>query len=309
MAKKDTYQPGLSPRTRGSRLGGAGVDAPDGPIPADAGEPELVGCRARHCGAYPRGRGGAIVGAHNLARRRGLSPRTRGSLAVLERRAETRGPIPADAGEPAFHPGASRSPRAYPRGRGGAGRCSCSQFNHRGLSPRTRGSRCHGDGGAGGQGPIPADAREPRGADNHLAAVRAYPRGRGGAAPGVRGADGKAGLSPRTRGSRLLRPEHEPRPGPIPADAGEPACGRRSPPCRGAYPRGRGGANCASSPGRRTKGLSPRTRGSHQVADTRRGAAGPIPADAGEPCPRWLRLRRLRAYPRGRGGARHTTTK
>jgi len=50
-------------------------------------------------------------------------------------------------------------------------------------------------------------------------------------------------------------------------------------------------------------GLSPRTRGSPLAAGVARLAAGPIPADAGEPTARPHRDAGPRAYPRGRGGA------
>ena len=53
--------------------------------------------------------------------------------------------------------------------------------------------------------------------------------------------------------------------------------------CVRAYPRGRGGARQEITDESWYYGLSPRTRGSQQGAQDALLAAGPIPADAGEP--------------------------
>ncbi len=97
-------------------------------------------------------------------------------------------------------------------------------------------------------------------------------------------------------------------PGPIPADAGEPAPFPTGLPPGRAYPRGRGGAGAGDDEDDYDKGLSPRTRGSLIDDVAVFTGSGPIPADAGEP--RRARCRRPpdRAYPRGRGGAPITTS-
>ena len=134
---------------------------------------------------------------------------------------------------------------------------------------------------------------------------RAYPRGRGGAEERAAIMEFDGGLSPRTRGSRRLQHGRPARNGPIPADAGEPTSQPYSSAPRGAYPRGRGGAHPSRNRRMAQAGLSPRTRGSQDIADMQAGLNGPIPADAGEPHQCGQADQRRRAYPRGRGGAQN----
>ena len=152
---------GLSPRTRGSQHHIQRGTSDQGPIPADAGEPveDDFGNEVR--GAYPRGRGGAIVRSASLCPKSGLSPRTRGSPGEGVERLNFVGPIPADAGEPTLHGLAVLVEWAYPRGRGGAGWCCVAGLAYQGLSPRTRGSRVNFPLNLDRFGPIPADAGEP----------------------------------------------------------------------------------------------------------------------------------------------------
>ena len=78
------------------------------------------------------------------------------------------------------------------------------------------------------------------------------------------------------------------------------------------YPRARGGAWLTSAlPGTIPQhcGLSPRTRGSQDIVGRHRETlpGGSIPAHAGEPVRKvggFLESRRVRVYPRARGGAR-----
>ena len=172
-----------------------------------------------------------------------------------------------------------------------------------GLSPRTRGSRGITPGQIVDYGPIPADAGEPDGRRHGGHDHRAYPRGRGGAGPAWIARGLREGLSPRTRGSRNDRLPVLLQGGPIPADAGEPSGRVPSPPCPGAYPRGRGGASSGKSNPVSAQGLSPRTRGSRAARRAGADAVGPIPADAGEPGGRRWMIPLSGAYPRGRGGA------
>ena len=193
--------------------------------------------------------------------------------------------------------------RAYPRGRGGAVKDIIEGINAKGLSPRTRGSPITCPIAARNAGPIPADAGEPPAPRSRSAPRRAYPRGRGGADI-IRGdVASLKGLSPRTRGSPREARRRCRLPGPIPADAGEPARSRQTRCPTRAYPRGRGGARFPAMPGSALRGLSPRTRGSHPVLDLTVQPLGPIPADAGEPLPSRTGRCGGRAYPRGRGGA------
>ncbi len=73
-----SFRQGLSPHTRGKRVGaglGAGVS---GPIPAYAGETAKDNCLRQCHGAYPRIRGGNCKTAGNKTFNQGLSPHTRG---------------------------------------------------------------------------------------------------------------------------------------------------------------------------------------------------------------------------------------
>ena len=91
---------GLSPRTRGNRRTRLPRRSPAGPIPADAGEPPPSGGRCTRRRAYPRGRGGTVLGVASVGLCWGLSPRTRGNPSADAPIALSTGPIPADAGEP-----------------------------------------------------------------------------------------------------------------------------------------------------------------------------------------------------------------
>jgi len=232
--------------------------------------------------AYPRGRGGAVACPSCDGDGEGLSPRTRGSHPEARRVSVPAGPIPADAGEPSTSRLSGVPARAYPRGRGGAEHTPELVPLVRGLSPRTRGSRAvawvkmrflgpipadagEPDGPRANQaarGPIPADAGEPCPSMRRPHPRRAYPRGRGGAAPSDSPACCIVGLSPRTRGSLHCSEVMLAANGPIPADAGEPSIASHARDGCGAYPRGRGGASTPPPSQPSAWGLSPRTRGS-----------------------------------------------
>ena len=109
------------------------------------------------------------------------------------------------------------------------------------------------------------------------------------------------GLSPLTRGNRVLGLPHHRQHGPIPAHAGQPppSCAARW--RSRAYPRSRGATIKLKLLLDNAQGLSPLTRGNHARRGAGVGAQGPIPAHAGQP---WLRVgssRTRRAYPRSRG--------
>ena len=74
---------GLSPLTRGNRNAGQEQYATMGPIPAHAGEPEMVLPEQQQAGAYPRSRGGTEYENPAVPGFRGLSPLTRGNLSRL----------------------------------------------------------------------------------------------------------------------------------------------------------------------------------------------------------------------------------
>ncbi|APH52107.1 Hypothetical protein GbCGDNIH5_8158 [Granulibacter bethesdensis] len=70
----------------------------------------------------------------------GLSPRTRGNLAIVYRERAGRWTIPAHAGEPSSNSGAVWQSQDYPRARGGTAGAAVTKATALGLSPRTRGN-------------------------------------------------------------------------------------------------------------------------------------------------------------------------
>ena len=140
---------GLSPRRRGNQGVGERAAGPEGPIPAQAGEPLRRHPRFVSCRAYPRAGGGTHRGILAGAGKLGLSPRRRGNQFIRKERDYRLGPIPAQAGEPDGSCGRLLCSRAYPRAGGGtAESLGALGINPRagggtrveGLSPRRRGN-------------------------------------------------------------------------------------------------------------------------------------------------------------------------
>ena len=150
--------------------------------------------------AYPRERGGNRIVLISCLAVAGLSPRTRGKLALSGALSAMGGPIPANAGETKWDRVAVRGSSAYPRERGGNSPAHFVIRFREGLSPRTRGKHnaqlCqhHGD------GPIPANAGETAKKNPAHGRAGAYPRERGGNASLLGVPKCPQGLSPRTRG-------------------------------------------------------------------------------------------------------------
>ena len=232
----------------------------------------------------------------------GLSPRTRGKPNITKLEVCGSGPIPAHAGETPVDQDGTESSRAYPRARGGntewiPGLCRCC-----GLSPRTRGKRKLAIGDPNGAWPIPAHAGETSESASSTSDTVAYPRARGGNNGRYVYQFDRIGLSPRTRGKPLHRFGIHPRPGPIPAHAGETKNGCSKSEWRQAYPRARGGNISAIIESLEVYGLSPRTRGKLCTGTFCGKRSGPIPAHAGETDSSSLRSLSSAAYPRARGG-------
>ena len=111
---------GLSPRSRGSRRGRQAVGHHQGSIPALAGKPITHSPVARKTLVYPRARGEAVAHVARLRDPRGLSPRSRGSLASTKTDNSRHRSIPALAGKPSGGPAVSDRVGVYPRARGEA---------------------------------------------------------------------------------------------------------------------------------------------------------------------------------------------
>ena len=296
---------GLSPPTRGSRCEQILRKSCRGSIPAHAGEPMRCWRVCAKARVYPRPRGGASLQAMSLASADGLSPPTRGSRWHLEWPASGQRSIPAHAGEPSPKITCEGNSTVYPRPRGGAYRGSGDRKCRSGLSPPTRGSRSRSPRSAKPGGSIPAHAGEPAQRTKPCTRPWVYPRPRGGAHSSIGDTPLSEGLSPPTRGSRLLScyPLHAV--GSIPAHAGEPVqqSGRQA--GFAVYPRPRGGAEVAELIERSRTGLSPPTRGSLPLDGRRALRQRSIPAHAGEPWRTVPSPSAAAVYPRPRGGAAH----
>ena len=295
--------PGLSPPTRGSPLDFDPTDAPDGSIPAHAGEPFFIATSATEIGVYPRPRGGAASNVLARLGNGGLSPPTRGSPSFLVFRRDQCRSIPAHAGEPESDSAMGTINRVYPRPRGGATRSPQAHAMDSGLSPPTRGSRGHSSGKIINPWSIPAHAGEPpRTAPRRLYA-RVYPRPRGGAGPAGDEPKPPKGLSPPTRGSPRPEAQAWTKWRSIPAHAGEPRGSGDPAGWDRVYPRPRGGAAHWWGKIRFLFGLSPPTRGSPKEKPHETDKRRSIPAHAGEPCHPLASLGVQEVYPRPRGGA------
>ena len=91
---------GLSPRVRGNRCAGRGIDLGGGSIPACAGEPRGAMRVLPAAKVYPRVCGGTPAGLTRWRRYAGLSPRVRGNREPLIDKIACLRSIPACAGEP-----------------------------------------------------------------------------------------------------------------------------------------------------------------------------------------------------------------
>ena len=90
----------------------------------------------------------------------------------------------------------------------------------------------------------------------------------------------------------------------IPACAGEPAAGVKTPPALRVYPRVCGGTWKALAPLILIDGLSPRVRGNRKISAAESASPGSIPACAGEPRRRNADYQILEVYPRVCGGTK-----
>ena len=213
---------GLSPPTRGNPKPDSNTQAPPRSIPAHAGEPKEWREWHARCKVYPRPRGGTARPVPPLRRGLGLSPPTRGNLAVRQSVGVAAGSIPAHAGEPPYPAEAPSRPTVYPRPRGGTSSFAIPSSGVRGLSPPTRGNPLWTALEHPPPRSIPAHAGEPRFTLEIGARLAVYPRPRGGTPRWRAVEEASRGLSPPTRGNPSIAPSF-PRPSrSIPAHAGEP---------------------------------------------------------------------------------------
>ena len=212
------------------------------------------------------------------------------------------GSIPACAGEPYHRLAARLHGQVYPRVCGGTGMTGTPCARAAGLSPRVRGNHTLLVIAPPDTRSIPACAGEPLMPAPGPARKGVYPRVCGGTdlrkSPRIRA----GGLSPRVRGNRIIDANGQISIWSIPACAGEPGCHCRPAGSAGVYPRVCGGTGMTGTPCARAAGLSPRVRGNRCAAITWDRAAGSIPACAGEPKRRQIRVIGGQVYPRVCGG-------
>ena len=171
--------------------------------------------------AYPRIRGGNTKNVAFPGVFRGLSPHTRGKPVQEAIAGVLHGPIPAYAGETSAESHRGRTPRAYPRIRGGNSSRKSSTNPALGLSPHTRGKRPNRLDFGPAVGPIPAYAGETMSWCRRVQTLGAYPRIRGGNVDAAHDVNLVLGLSPHTRGTLHAVIPSPKSVGPIPAYAGE----------------------------------------------------------------------------------------
>ena len=132
---------GPSPRGRGSLGGRDAGDRRERSIPAWAGKPCRASWSRGHERVHPRVGGEAIRSGKSVSRRRGPSPRGRGSREWRGEEPRRPGSIPAWAGKPSTWFGGHRCCGVHPRVGGEAGCHTWTSLESAGPSPRGRGSR------------------------------------------------------------------------------------------------------------------------------------------------------------------------
>ena len=196
---------GPSPRSRGSPDDMLTDPQCVRSIPAFAGEPRGRRSATRRAGVHPRVRGGASVSTSAVCGGGGPSPRSRGSRVATAAVVTIIRSIPAFAGEPRREAIVTSSSTVHPRVRGGASDDGVVDGQHRGPSPRSRGSRGRAAKLTPTIGSIPAFAGEPGRSRRPESRFEVHPRVRGGAQERRCIAKGQDGPSPRSRGSHRRR--------------------------------------------------------------------------------------------------------
>ena len=287
---------------RGNRRPGREAETVSGSIPACAGEPAPDPGTGPQDVVYPRVCGGTELHYATHDGSTGLSPRVRGNPGTAPHPGGALWSIPACAGEPISVSCSSRLPAVYPRVCGGTISAGSPATNAAGLSPRVRGNPVRPHILRSVRRSIPACAGEPIPGCVSVIISTVYPRVCGGTPAGGEHQDVGMGLSPRVRGNRTDNGNPPPSLRSIPACAGEPNPAYAPSAAGAVYPRVCGGTR----PSRRSvppvQGLSPRVRGNRQRRPKRDIALGSIPACAGEPARRGLKIISHRVYPRVCGG-------
>ena len=212
---------GLSPRVRGKLAAGITQHIHMRSIPACAGEARWCTRRPAWGQVYPRVCGGSPAAAYDTGSAGGLSPRVRGKPTITAVGGESKGSIPACAGEAERFRCCSSDSRVYPRVCGGSSYKTPRQVPAIGLSPRVRGKPPPHPRRRGVHRSIPACAGEAVKQLTKQGYAEVYPRVCGGSIGNPAKINRTRGLSPRVRGKRCRRISRSPTPRSIPACAGE----------------------------------------------------------------------------------------
>ena len=166
--------------------------------------------------------GGTIGAVEREILKRGLSPRVRGNLQLMQLMRQPPRSIPACAGEPDDTDTRDTPAAVYPRVCGGTRPRALTFWESIGLSPRVRGNLDERYNPPPSMGSIPACAGEPGPAPGVHSTDTVYPRVCGGTENERTSAPYSDGLSPRVRGNRRSMTDAISRIRSIPACAGEP---------------------------------------------------------------------------------------
>ena len=272
---------GSSPRMRGTHqrmLSGRCVDRF---IPAYAGNAPKAGGRQRSPPVHPRVCGEREQCHTSRLRRRGSSPRMRGTHRENAHTCALVRFIPAYAGN-AFTPSTKKpSMPVHPRVCGERIALECGPEKLHGSSPRMRGTHPIIETPEKPVRFIPAYAGNARQSRRRTGASTVHPRvcgERGGRR--IAGAD-RTGSSPRMRGTPTIPGSRTRRRRFIPAYAGNAICARKFGLAITVHPRVCGERQAGTSTAELTPGSSPRMRGTLRQAEEKGGQGRFIPAYAG----------------------------
>ena len=211
---------GSSPRVRGSRRTVLIGNVVGRIIPAGAGLTSCCPAAYLCMRDHPRGCGAHTNRRQSTDKRRGSSPRVRGSRAVAAWIGTNVGIIPAGAGLTAACPSPDGVQRDHPRGCGAHLLPFVFCVSKLGSSPRVRGSRISRDGCHDCPGIIPAGAGLTRPLRPRKHPAWDHPRGCGAHIRRPTFMTTTSGSSPRVRGSQIPDVNNSTANGIIPAGAG-----------------------------------------------------------------------------------------
>ena len=216
---------------------------------------------------HPRGCGEHIDKVDTAHEDGGSSPRMRGTLLVYRGDPSGARIIPADAGNTLDADGLHVTQGDHPRGCGEHIALDYQDIDEQGSSPRMRGTRLLSDSLCPSLRIIPADAGNTCPIRAAVRRDRDHPRGCGEHPLGLTSAMTTSGSSPRMRGTQRIQCLIELGERIIPADAGNTRLQGWGPPSRRDHPRGCGEHRCWTAPLLRSRGSSPRMRGTPWISE------------------------------------------